>query len=349
MGKAIGKLTDAVGLTDIKGTERSAAQAAEAQRQAALQGAQVSAFRPVGMTTRFGRSMFDITDVGGVPRVTGAEYQISPELVALQDALMGLTGGALGTAQQAQMAAQPLGAAAQGLFNLGAGFMAESPTEARQRIFNELQAARDPARIQEEQRLASTVFGRGRAGLNIGGMGQPELYSLAQAREAQRAADIVAANQQAQQQLQFGTGLFGTGAQLLGSQFGIPTQALGPLQSLLGTVGSIEELGQQPFRLGLAVGSAAQPGADIGGRLLTTGGLQAAETQRAGAQAASNQLTNAVRGLFSSGLTGLNASGGFGAGGGMGGLQAMFAQTGLGRSGFGTGLAYGNQDYGMYF
>lgn len=30
-------------------------------------------------------------------------------------------------------------------------------------------------------------------------------------------------------------------------------------------------------------------------------------------------------------------------------LQAAFSQTGLGSSGFGTGLAYGNQDYGQYF
>lgn len=337
MGKVIGGITDAIGLTDIKGTERRAAQAAEAQRQAAQQGAQVSAFRPVGMTSRFGRSMFDITDVGGVPRVTGAEYQLSPELIALQDALMGLTGGALGTAQEAQMAAQPLGAAARGLFNLGAGFMAESPTEARQRIFNELQAARDPARIQEEQRLASSVFGRGRAGLNIGGIGQPELYSLAQAREAQRAADIVAANQQAQQQLQFGTGLFGTGAQLLGQQFGIPTQALGPLQSLLGTVGSIEELGQQPFRLGLAVGGASQPGATAGAQLLSSGLSNAALTQQAGAQAASNQLTGFMNQALNAAIGGFGGS--FRGGGG-----GMFS----GGGGFGTGARYGNQDYGMF-
>jgi hypothetical protein len=30
------------------------------------------------------------------------------------------------------------------------------------------------------------------------------------------------------------------------------------------------------------------------------------------------------------------------------GLQAAFSQTGLGGSGFGTGLAYGNQDYGAF-
>jgi hypothetical protein len=30
------------------------------------------------------------------------------------------------------------------------------------------------------------------------------------------------------------------------------------------------------------------------------------------------------------------------------GLQAAFSQTGLGGSGFGTGLAYGNQDIGAF-
>ncbi len=34
--------------------------------------------------------------------------------------------------------------------------------------------------------------------------------------------------------------------------------------------------------------------------------------------------------------------------GGFGGLQASFSQTDLGSSGFGTGLAYGNQDYGAF-
>lgn len=312
MGKLVSGITDAVGLTDVKGTRQRAEQAAAEQRRAAELGAQISAFRPVGMTTRFGRSAFDIEDVGGVPRVTGAQYQVSPELQAIQDALFGLTGGAVGTAQEAQMAAMPLGAAARGLFNLGAGYMAESPEIARQRIFDELQAARDPARQREEQRLASSVFGRGRAGLNVGMMGQPELFALSRAREEQRAADIVAANQLAQQQTQFGTGLFGTGAQLLGSQYAIPTQSLGPLQGLLGTVGTIEELGQQPFQLGLAVGGAAQPGATAGANLLSAGLTQAAQTQQAGAQAASNQLTGFMNQMLNAAIGGFNAGGGFG-------------------------------------
>jgi hypothetical protein len=310
MGKIVGGITDAIGLTDIKGTEERGRQAAEAQRAAAQQGAQIAAFRPVGLTTRFGSSAFDITDVGGVPRVTGASYQVSPELQAIQNALMGLTGGAVTGAQEAAQAAAPLGAAARGLFNLGAGYMTESPELARQRIFDELQAARLPTQMQEEQRLASSVFGRGRAGLNIGGIGQPELYSLAAAREAQRAQDIVAANQQAQQQIQFGTGLFGTGAQMLGQQYAIPTQALGPLQSYLGTVGTIEELGQQPFQLGLQVGGAAQPGAQAGAGLLSAGLTQAAQTQQAASQAASNQLTGFMNNMLNAAIGGFSAGGG---------------------------------------
>jgi len=346
MGKFVGGITDAVGLTDIKGTQQRGEKAAAEQREAALRGAQISAFRPVGMTSRFGTGAFDITDVGGVPRVTGARYTVAPELAAIQDQVMGLTGGAVTTAQEAQMAAQPLGMAAQRLFNLGGQYISESPQAARQRIFEQLQEARMPTQLQEEQRLASGAFGRGRAGLNIGGIGQPELYSLARAREAQRAQDIVAANQQAQQEIQFGTGLFGTGAQQLGQQYALPTQALGPLQSYLGTVGTLEQLGQQPFQLGLQVGGAAQSGANVGSQLLQSGLSSAATTQQRAGDAASQQLTSFMNQALGAAVGGF--TGGFG-GGGMGGLQARFAQTGLGRSGFGTGLAYGNQDYGSFF
>jgi len=313
MGGIVGSITDAVGLTDIKGTEERAAQAAAAQRDAARMGAQASAFRPVGMTTRFGTSAFDVKDVGGVPRVTGARYTVSPELQAIQNRLMGLTGGAATTAEQAQMAAEPLGGAARGLFSLGEQYLGESPEAVRQRFMNQQQALIDPIRQREEQRLASSVFGRGRAGLNVGDVGQPELFSLAAARRAQDAQLALQAEQAAQQQIQFGSGLFGTGAQLLGSQYAIPTQALGPLQSYLGTVGTLEEMGQQPFKLGLAVGGQAQSGAEAGGRLLSSGLSQAATTQQAGAQAASNQLTGFMNQMLGA------AVGSFG---GFGGSQA---------------------------
>jgi hypothetical protein len=301
MGGIVSSITDAVGLTDTQGTIDAANASAAAQREAARMGAQASAFRPVGITSRFGTSAFDVTDVGGVPRVTGARYTVSPELQALQDRLMGLTGGALTSAEQAQMAAEPLGAASRGLFNLGAQYLAESPEAARQRYISQQTALLDPIRQREEQRLASSVFGRGRAGLNVGDIGQPELAALATARRAQDLQLAQQAEQAAQQQIGFGAGLFGTGAQQLAQQYGIPTQALGPLQSLLGTTQSIEELGQQPFQLGLAVGGAAQPGATAGAQLLSSGLTNAAQTQFAGQQAASNQMSSLLSGLIGAG------------------------------------------------
>jgi len=315
MGGIVSSITDAVGLTDIKGTEERAAQSAAAQREAARMGAQASAFRPVGMTTRFGTSAFDVTDIGGVPRVTGARYTVSPELQAIQDRIMGLTGGAVTRAEQAGRAAEPLGGAAGGLFSLGQQYLGESPEAVRQRFMSQQQALIDPVRQREEQRLASSVFGRGRAGLNIGDVGQPELFSLAAARRAQDAQLALQAEQAAQQQIQFGSGLFGTGAQLLGSQYAIPTQALGPLQSYLGTIGSVEEMGQQPFQLGLQVGGASQPGATAGAQLLSSGLSQAAATQQAGAQAASNQLTGFMNQMLGAAV---GSFGGWGGGGGGG-------------------------------
>jgi hypothetical protein len=258
MGSVVGSLTDAIGLTDIEGTRERGEQAAAQQREAARMAAQGSAFRPVGITSRFGSSQFGMEDIGGVPRVTSASYTVAPELRSIQDRLMGLTGGALGTAEQAQMMAQPLGAASTGLFNLGGQYLAESPEQARQRYMNQQYALLDPVRQREEQRLASSVFGRGRAGLNIGDMGQPELYSLAAARRAQDLQLAQQAEQASQQQIGFGAGLFGTGAQRLAEMYGIPTQALGPLQSYLGSSESIEQLGQQPLTLGLNVGTAGQ-------------------------------------------------------------------------------------------
>jgi hypothetical protein len=320
MGGVVSKVTDAIGLTDVKGTEKRAEQAAAAQREAARIGGIAAAFRPVGMTTRFGTSTFTetIDPDTGLPRVTAAGYKLSPELLALQDALFGMTGGALDYAQGAQDAAAPLGGAAQSLFGLGQQYLAESPEAARQRYFDQQQALLATPRQREEERLASSVFGRGRAGLNIGDIGQPELAALASARRQQDLALAAQAEQAAQQQIGFGSGLFGQGAGMLGQQYAIPTQALGPLQTYLGTIGSIEDLGQDPFRLGLQVGGMVQQGGATGGNLLSSGLSSAALTQQRGGDAASAQLTGFMNNLFNSAIGA--ASGGFsGFGGGSAG------------------------------
>ena len=306
----------------------AAKKAAKAQQDAARLSAQASAFRPVGLTTRFGTSEFDVTTdpTTGLPTLTGAGYTASPEIQALQDRLSALYGSSLGQAEQAQAMGMPLGQAGQGLFGLGQQYLATSPEQARQQYIDEQMALLDPIRQREEQRLASSVFGRGRAGLQVGDMGQPELFALASARRGQDAQLAAQAEQAAQQRIGFGAGLFGTGAGMLGQQYALPTAALGPLAGILGSIGSIEELGQQPFRLGLSVGGAAQPGATAGAGMLSQGLSQAASTLQAGQQAASNQLTGFMNNMLNSAIGA--ASGGFGGGGGAGGIGQYASRMG---------------------
>jgi hypothetical protein len=297
MGKAIGGF-----IGDITGANQARAaanQAAQSQREAAL----ASVFRPVGMSSRFGSSQFGYETVGGIPRVSSAQYTVAPELAAIQNQLFGLTPFAAQQAAAAQQASQQIGAGGAQLFGLGQQYLAQSPEMARQQFFNEQMALLAPARQAEEQRLASSVFGRGRAGLNIGGA-QPELATLAGARRMQELQLGAQAEQAAQQRQMFGSGLMSQGLGLFGQQYALPGQALAPLQSYLGTIGTIEEMGQQPLQLGLQIGGAAQQGASAAAGLLS----QAAQTQYAGAKDAAAINAQVIAGIAQGAGSAMKAS-----------------------------------------
>lgn len=92
-------------------------QAANATTNAANAAAQAAQFRPVGITTRFGKSGFQYDPMSG--QLTGAGYQVAPDVAAMREGLMGLAGTGLGQAQAQQAAQQSINQAGQGLFNLG--------------------------------------------------------------------------------------------------------------------------------------------------------------------------------------------------------------------------------------
>ena len=96
---------------------------AAANTAAAQQAAEAAAFRPVGVTTRFGSSGFQYDDQG---RLVGAGYQVAPDIAAQREALLGLSGGALSQAQAAQGLMPQYQQASQGLFNLGQQFLPTS-------------------------------------------------------------------------------------------------------------------------------------------------------------------------------------------------------------------------------
>ena len=257
---------------------------ANATLEAGRQAAEAAKFRPVGITTRFGSSNFQFDPQG---YLTGAGYNVSPELQAYQNRLMGLAGQGLTQAEQAPGLYAPLTQAASGLFNLGQQYLKQTPQEVAQDYIAKQQALLAPGRERENAALAAQLQSSGRTGLSIaqgGGLlaANPEQAALANARAMQDLQLAAQANQAGQQQVQFGQGLFGAGAGLLGNYYAGQNAALSPFQSTLGLTGTIENLGQSPLDIGAQLGGrSATAGAQVGQSLLSSG-INAARTAQPG-------------------------------------------------------------------
>jgi len=276
------------GILGGRSAESAARTSAAAQERAAQMAAEEARFRPVGITTRFGRSMFETGPEG---RVTGAGYEVSPELRAYQDRLMGLTGMGLTQAEAAPGLYQPLMAAAPGLFGLAQGYLAETPQQAAQQYMARQQELLAPSRERQLAQLQNRLFQTGREGLAVGATGarpsgaaglgaaSPEMEAYYNAL-AQQEAELAARAQQAgMEQTRFGAGLFGTGADLLRTAYQGQVGALAPFEAYLGQARTIEGLGQQPLSLGIDIGARGQSSGAASA--LLQGGMSAARTLEA--------------------------------------------------------------------
>lgn len=270
MGDIVGPVLGYMGAKKQASATRDAAQM---QADAAREAADMARFRPVGITTGFGSSQFTTDEKGNV---SGAGYQLTPELQSIRDRLLSQA-GAYDPTQIAQQA-QALGAGAGSLFGAAQGYLSESPDVARQRYISNQQALLAP---QQEQALAgirNRLFQTGRGGLATGGTmaggmqaTNPELAAYYNALAQQQAQLAAGADQAAQQQQAFGAGLFGSGAGLLGQQSALTAGAYAPLQTQLGLAGSTEQLGQQALELGSALGGRQATAGSAAGNLLSSG------------------------------------------------------------------------------
>jgi hypothetical protein len=280
--------------TGADSTRRSGEEAAGQIRQGSREGAAAATFRPVGMTTNYGTSQFtrEIDPATGIPYISSAGYTLDPRLQAVQNRIFGQLDPSLRYAEGAGAALEPLSPASQRLFELGQQYLATSPEETAQQYIQSRQALLQPLREQQFAGLRSRGFATGRGGLGVQtGTGRapssPEMQayfnSLAQ-QDLQLAAE---AEQAGQQRVSFGTGLIGTGANLLGTQYGTYAQAFQPLLSTLGASSQVEQMGMMPYQLGVQLGQAAQPGAQTAANIYSGGQTQAAQMQY-GANAAAN-------------------------------------------------------------
>lgn len=281
---AIGGGLGLLGSSMQAGSARDAARTtADAEVQAARIAAEEARFRPVGITTRFGSSQFQFNPEG---RVSGASYTLSPELAALQNRLLGIAPGALSQAEQAPEQLAPLTGAASSLFGLGQQYLAQSPQDVAQQYMTRQLDLLAPERERQLAQLQNQLYQTGRGGLSVGATGlrpgggaglsaaNPELEAYYNALAQQDAALAANAQQAGQQQLAFGTTLFGTGAGLLGQYQQGLTGALSPFSSYLGAAQDIESLGQQPLSLGASLGG----GNTASAQALLSGGQRAAQT-----------------------------------------------------------------------
>lgn len=318
-------VSDVVGIFTGADDVRDAANAsAEQQRQAAKESAYAAAFRPVGMTTRFGTSQFtrEVDPVTGIPYVSSAGYTAAPELSALQNRLFGQFGPSMDVAGQRIGQYAPLGTAADRLMSLGQGYLAQTPEQAAADYMRSQQGLLAGGREQQLAQLRNKVFQTGRSGLGVGatttgqGASNPEMQAYYNALANQDLQLAAQAQQAGQQRTTFGAGLLGTGAGLLGSQVQGEVGALSPLQSQLGLTANVEQLGQTPYNLGLALGQAAIPGQTSGAQMYQSGMSQAAQTQYAGAQQAAQMNAAFLNNLISS-AAGAYGMGQIGAAGGV--------------------------------
>lgn len=285
-------------------------------------------------------------------QILPSAYQTAPsaQAQALAAQYQGAMQGLMPTSYQTS-ASPEAQALAQQFQQTGAGYLAQTPEQARAEYMRTQQAALAPGQEQQLANIRNQLFQTGRTGLATGGTStgmaatNPEMAayynSLAQqnlnlsagaeqaaqqrqslglgmlgqgyqtttsAQELARqnmlqnlglglgfgqqayattasAEDL--ARQRAAADITLGAGLFGTGGQLLSSQAGVGSTAYSPLQTMLGTSGTVEQMAQMPYQLGIQLGQAAQPGQTAGAQIYSQGMAQAAQTQY-GATAAAN-------------------------------------------------------------
>jgi hypothetical protein len=278
-------------------TSKEATQKAQATIEAETAAAKAAAgFRPVGMTTRFGTSEFKTDPVTG--QLISAGYKASPGVLEAQNRLVALGNQGLAQAEGAQAQFAPLQTGAQSLFNLGNQYLAQSPEDVAKNYLNQQMALLQPGRELELANLQNKLQQQGRGGLAVaqgGNLGAttPELQALYNARATQEAQLAAQAQQAGQQQVLYGAGLLGQGANAMGGYYAGQQAAYAPYTTALGQFQNLEQLAQQPLTLsaGLAQQS-AQAGTNVAKLGLT--GAQLSTNLATSANATANPYAQAL-------------------------------------------------------
>ena len=293
-------------------------QASNATTNAAAQAAQAAQFRPVGVTTRFGKSGFNYDPTTG--QLIGAGYQVAPDVAAAREGLMGLAGTGIGQAQAQQAAQTGINTAGQGLFNLGAKYVEKTPEDVAKAYLTQQQQLLAPGREQQLAQLSNMQQQRGRMGLATGATSagytanapglaasNPDFAAMYNARAQQDAQLAANAQTFGNQQVQFGQGLMTSGLGLQGTGYGLQNQALAPYTNYMAGATGLENQGLNALTQGTALGSAGAASAQAAANQYAAGQSTANQAQRAALQGTVAGLTDPISQLIQ-GLTQTNPS-----------------------------------------
>lgn len=284
-------------------TSEQAKDAAKIQADAQIRAAQIAAdaarFRPVGVTTRFGSSNFT-TDAAG--NVITAGYTPSAEITGYQDRLRTLAGQGMTDIEGARAAYAPLTGAAQNLFSLGGSYIKKSPEEVAADYIAKQQALLAPSQENQLALLQNKLFQQGRTGAATAQGGNlmatsPEMAAYYNSLAQSNLVLAAQADQEAQNRIKFGAGLFDTGANLQGRYYTGQTAAYAPFATAMDTSSALESLAERPLTLGTEIGGRTTAGTAAGGRFLSEGITTAAGTMApANAYSLSGNLLSGVAG-----------------------------------------------------
>jgi hypothetical protein len=338
-----GGATTAAGLLQQQTSKEAAVKAQQMIDTETAAAKAAAGFRPVGMTTRFGTSQFTVDPVTG--QLTSAGYTASPGVLEAQNRLVALGNQGLAQAEAAQGQFAPLQTGAQSMFALGNKYLAQTPEDVAKNYLSQQMALLQPGRELELANLQNKLQQQGRGGLAVAqggtlGATTPELQALYNARAQQEAQLAANAQQAGQQQVAFGAGLLGTGAQTMGQYYAGQQAAYAPYTTALGQFTNLEQLAQQPLTLGAQLGqTSATAGANVG--RLGLSGAELSARLATGAAATTNP--------YSTLLSGVGASNAFGqAVGGLFGTTPATTAMSAPATTFGTGNYYGSQDLGLF-
>jgi hypothetical protein len=272
--------------------------------------AQMSQFRPVGVTSRFGSSGFQYGPNG---QLTGAGYQVAPDIAAQREGLIGMAGTGLSQAQQQQAFQPQVTTAGQGLFNLGQQYVAQTPQGAAQNWMTQQQGLLAPGREQQLAQLTNQQQQQGRLGLATGatsagyGAGSqglqaanPQMAAYYNAQAQQDAQLSANAQQAGQAQTTFGQGLMTGGLGLTSAGYNAQNAALTPYTNLISGASNAENLGSNALTLGRSFGSDSAASNDAAARQYMAGQNTANQNQQATLQGALKGFSDPISQLINS-------------------------------------------------